>query len=111
MDANPELAAHIAELILNQKLSPERIIEHLKTENKYARIPLSKECIYYNLDKGRIPGVTKESLRTESSTLFSGGQIYIPKWVLEKLNLKDGDILDLTVTNDGKIIYRKRDSQ
>lgn len=111
LDANPELAAHIADLILNQKLSPERIIEHLKAEDKYARIPLSKECIYYNLDKGRIPGVTRKSLRTESSTLFSGGQICIPKWVLEKLNLKDGDILDLTVTDDGKIIYQKKDSQ
>ena len=43
-------------------------------------------------------------------TDVSGGQICIPKWVLEKLNLKDGDILDLTVTDDGKSIYRKRDS-
>lgn len=109
-DANPKLASHIADLILHQKLSPEKIVEYLKTEDKYARIPLSKECIYYNLDKGRIPGVTRESLRTESSTIFSGGQICIPKWVLRKLDLKDGDILDLTVTDDGKIIYRKRDS-
>ncbi len=79
LDANPELATHIADLILNQKLSPEKIVEYLKTEHKYSRIPLSKECIYYHLDKGRIPGVTRESLRTDASTIFSNGQICIPK--------------------------------
>lgn len=107
LDENPELAEYIADLILHKKLSPEKIVETLKTEKKFSKMPLSKETIYYNLDKGRIPGVTKESLRTESSTIFNNGQICIPKWVLEKLDLKDGTVLNLEVTEDGKIIYQK----
>lgn len=109
LDANPELAEHIADLILNQRLSPEKIVELLKKEKRFSKIPLSKETIYYNIDKDRIPGVTRDSLRTTSSTLFSNGTICIPKWVLKELDLKDGDVLDLEITPDRKIIYKKAD--
>lgn len=109
LDENPELAKHIADMILNQNLSPEKIVTILKKEKRYSKIPLSKETIYYNLDKGRIPGVTRESLRTTSSTIYNGGTICIPRWVLKELDLKDGDILDLEITEDKKIIYKKAD--
>lgn len=109
--ANETLAGYIASLILNEHLSPEKIVNLLKDDSRgFSNIPQTPNTIYNAIDKGLIPGVTRESLLTSGSKLFSGGQITIPKWVLEKLNLKDGDILDLTVTDDGKIIYQKRDS-
>lgn len=45
---------------------------------------------------------------TSTSKLFSGGQICIPKWMLDELDLKDGDILHLNVTENSEIIYKKR---
>ena len=52
--------------------------------------------------------MTKDSLRTEASTIFSNGQICIPKWVLEALKLKDGDVLDLNLKENGEIVYKIR---
>ena len=52
--------------------------------------------------------MTKDSLRTEASTIISNGQICIPKWVLEALKLKDGDVLDLNLKENGEIVYKKR---
>lgn len=110
LDDNPQLAKEIADMILNEKLSPEKVVERLKQRKQYAKIPLSKETIYYNLDNGRIPGVTRESLRTSTSKIFSGGQICIPKWVMEEMDLKDGDILRLEVTENNEIIYKKEEN-
>lgn len=109
--SNETLAEYIASLILNDHLSPEKIVNLLKDNSRgFSDIPQTPNTIYNAIDKGLIPGVTRESLQVSCSKLFSGGQITIPKWVLEKLNLKDGDILNLTVTDDGKIIYQKKDS-
>lgn len=107
--ADEALARFIASLILNEHLSPEKIVNLLKADNQgFSDIPRTPNTIYNAIDKGLIPGVTRECLNTSRSKLFNGGQISLPKWVLEKLDLKDGDTLDLTVTNDGKIIYQKR---
>ena len=83
LEENPELANYIAKLI-------------------------TKQTIYHSIITGKIPGVTKDSLRTEASTIFSNGQICIPKWVLEALKLKDGDVLDLNLKENGEIVYKKR---
>lgn len=107
LDEKPELAAYIADKILREKWSPEKIAAALKEDKRFSKTPLSKEAIYDNLDKGRIPGVTRDALRTEFSTIFNDGQIYIPRWVLRKLDWKDGTVLHLEVTEDGKIIYQK----
>lgn len=79
--SNKDLAEYISELILTEHLSPEKIVD-LLAEN----------------DKGVIPNVTRESLLSKSCTIFSGGQICIPKWVLDKLEIRDGDTLQLEVT-------------
>jgi len=107
LTANPELASYIATLILNERLSPDKIIKTLKNDKKYKNISLSRETIYHSIDAGLIPNVTKESLRSTSSTVFNGGYIAIPKWVLEQLNIKDGDILHLEITDNNEIIYKK----
>ena len=108
LEENPELANYIAKLILNQKLSPEKIVNVVKENPRFSKISLTKQTIYHSIITGKIPGVTKDSLRTEVSTIFSNGQICIPKWVLEALKLKDGDVLDLNLKENGEIVYKKR---
>lgn len=105
LTANPELASYIADCILNEHLSPEKIEAILKKNKKYKTI--SKETIYNSIEAGLIPNVTKESLRSNSSTIFSGGHVIIPKWVMEQLKLKDGDVLQLELTENNEILYKK----
>jgi len=53
-----------------------------------------------------IPGVTRESLNSYVTTMFSDGQIHIAKWVRNALDLNDGDELLFEVV-DNKIIFTK----
>ena len=102
---SPELAQHIAGLILEEKLSPAKIIDRLQEEN-WSTAPKTKTTIYSAIDAGLIPGVTRESLNSYITTMFSDGQIHIAKWVRNSLNLNDGDELLFEVV-DNKIIFTK----
>lgn len=102
-----ELSAHIADLILKEKLSPAKIIEVLQgEEEKWGTIPKAKATIYKAIDDGLIPGVTRESLNSYITTMFSDGQIHIAKWVRNELDLNDGDELTFEVV-DGKLVFTK----
>ena len=104
---SPELSERIAGLILNEKLSPGRIIEVLQgEEEKWETIPKAKTTIYKAIDDGLIPGVTRESLNSYITTMFSDGQIHIAKWVRNELDLNDGDELTFEVV-DGKLVFTK----
>lgn len=106
--ADADLAKYISELILEQHLSPEKIVLLLaKSKNISSNVPTSAKTIYSAIDAGLIPNVTRESLLTKNFSVFSNGQICIPKWVLDKLNIRDGDVLELELTEDGKIVYSK----
>lgn len=102
------MAEYISGLILEEHLSPEKIVDLLAEDDRgFPDVPQSPNTIYNAIDKGLIPNVTRESLLSNSCTVFSGGQICIPKWVLDKLEIRDGDILQLEVTENGEMIYRK----
>lgn len=102
---SPELAQHIAMLILEEKLSPAKIIDRLQ-EEKWSTAPKARATIYSAIDGGLIPGVTRESLNSYVTTMFSDGQIHIAKWVRNALDLNDGDELLFEVV-DNKIIFTK----
>lgn len=102
------LAEYISKAILTEHLSPERIVERLTEDpHGFSAAPKSPYTIYCAIDKGLIPGVTRESLLQRTSTVFKDGQVCIPSWVREKLDIKDGDILRLEITEDGGILYKK----
>uniref|UniRef100_UPI003FEE89AB helix-turn-helix domain-containing protein n=1 Tax=Faecalibacterium sp. TaxID=1971605 RepID=UPI003FEE89AB len=109
LEENKEFAEYIANMILNHSMSPKRIVETLKQDHRFSNWDISIPTIYENIDKGRIPGVTRDSLKKDYATVFSEGQICIPKWVMEQLNIKDGDRLRFEVTEDGKIVYQKEE--
>ena len=103
LSRNPQLAEHIASLILKRKLSPEKIVDELQ---EYETGSISIQTIYHSIDKGLIPGVTRESLRTDTVTVFSDGQICIPKWGRNLLDIADGDKLHFEVI-ENKLIFSK----
>ena len=80
-----------------------------KGGNQFSDIPQPPKTIYTAIDRGLIPGVSREDLLQRTSRVYSGGQICIPRWVLEKLDIKDGDVLELEITDDGSLIYRKKE--
>lgn len=103
-----DLAKYIANLILKEHLSPEKIVVLLAEDNKgFSGVPRSSKTIYSAIDRGLIPGVNRESLKKKHSIVFNNGQICIPQWVLEKLEIKDGDMLLFEVTKFNEIVYRK----
>lgn len=108
--SNKDLAEYISGLILKEHLSPEKIVDLLAEDDRgFSNVPQSPKTIYNAIDKGLIPNVTREALLSKSCMVFSGGQIRIPKWVLDKLEIKDGDVLQLEITENGEILYRKDD--
>ncbi len=108
--SNEDLAEYISGLILMEHLSPEKIVDLLAEDDKgFPDVPQSPNTIYNAIDRGLIPNVTRESLLSKSCTVFSGGQICIPKWVLDKLKIEDGSTLQMEVTKENEIIFRKID--
>ena len=106
LELDKALAKYISKLILEESLSPEKIIKRLKDEN-YQNVP-SKSTIYAAIDSGLIPSVTRETLllKRKKTHMFSNGLIKIPKWICEELDLKDDEDLDID-TVDGRIIINK----
>ena len=102
------LADYISKAILIEHLSPEKIIERLSEEpRKFPTAPKSPYTIYCAIDKGLIPGVTRESLLQKTIVVSKDGQIWFPLWLREKLDIQAGDILQFEITEDDGILYKK----
>lgn len=104
LSANPELAQTIADYILKDHLSPKKIADRLKTSSD---TPITHNTIYNAIDNGLIPGVTRESLRSEETKVFNNGTICLASWLRDELDIKDGDSLHFEITEDKKIIFSK----
>lgn len=102
--SNQDLAQRIADFLIAGEGSVADAIMVLGAEG-YA-MP-TKTTIYASIDKGLIPGVTRETLRRNQTAIFSDGHVHIPKWIREDLGWKDGDELTLeTVDGDSILIQR-----
>lgn len=106
LSINPELAEYIAKLILEEKLSPAQIICKLSEKKGFDVVPKSRNTIYSAIDAGLIPGVTRENLNTDVTTVFNDGTIHISKWVRSLMDINDGDELHFEVIGD-KLIFSK----
>jgi antitoxin PrlF len=45
-----------------------------------------------------------------TSTLTSKGQVTVPKAIRDRLGLTEGDVLEFSVANDGRIEIRRREN-
>lgn len=106
LENNQELVTEIARLILEEHLSPERIIQRFKQERTFAQYPLSDRTIYVAIDKGYIPNVTRESLNINTTHIFND-VLRFPMWFREKMGIHNGDIFRFEANNDGQIILTK----
>lgn len=103
---SPELAEYISELILKEKLTPAKIIDRLRDDNRWQFVPKSRNTIYNAIDSGLIPNVSRETLNSCITTVFSDGNIHLSKRVRNALKIEDGDKLSFEVI-DNKIIFSK----
>lgn len=72
LENNPELADRIAAMILDEHLSPNKIIERFKQEKlANGEYPLSNRTIYTAIDRGLIPNVTRDTLNAHTVTMCS----------------------------------------
>ena len=109
LESDPVLASKLAATILDKKLSPEEAINEIKKLPEYSNLILSKPTLYRSIYAGHLPGVSFKSLPSNLSTVFGekANLITLPKWVLEKLDAKAGDIIEYDTSETGDIIIRK----
>ena len=108
---NRELAEFISHCLLNEGLSPTKIIELISSGNTTfpSDIIKSNRTIYTAIEDGYIPNVTKEKLLSNKTGLmFANGHIIIPKHIRESLHLKSGDLFEFEICdNPNKIVVTK----
>ncbi|KAF5065297.1 Helix-turn-helix domain protein [anaerobic digester metagenome] len=108
LERNPFLASHIAKMILSDGMSVPEIANYLSTHDEPNISTISRNTIYGYIDKRLIPGVSKESLRTDNVKMFSGNMLCVPKWACQKYGFKNGDIFSINFSADGEIIFKKK---
>lgn len=107
LENNPALVNRIAALILEEHLSPERIVERFKQEGlAEGEYPLSDRTIYTAIDRGLIPNVTRDSLNADTTSMYDD-VLRLPSWFRNKLGLRDGDIFRFEANGAGQIILTK----
>lgn len=107
LEENKELASYIAYLLKEENLSVKQIEALLKKDKDFTEYAISDTTIYKAIESGLIDNVTKEMLRPNTVTVFNSGLISIPRQVLKKLGIKDGDKLCFEITNDEGILLKK----
>lgn len=103
LNVNTKLAKIISSFIIKDNLSVIEIVNKLKKENKIA---ISTNTIYSAIDKALIPNVSRENLYPKTTKVFSSGLVQLPKYIREKLNINDGDIVKINL-KDNRIIIEK----
>ena len=98
------LAFYLSLLILEEHLSINQVIKRCKEMN--IACP-SKQALYTAIDRGLIPNVTRNSLKPNTTTMFSNGLVQIPKYMRAELNLQDKDVLKI-ILDGNKIIIEKQ---
>jgi len=107
LSSNPDFAKYIADLILHEEKSPEQVCADLSINNPF-NVAVSKNTIYRAIDERLLPGVTRESLCSHETKMFSNGMICIPKWIRNSFQFQDGDVFYINSSDDGTITIKKK---
>ena len=102
----PGMAEFISDCILKKNLSPEKIVDLIKSNNKFSNITVTKQTLYSAIYEGAIPGVSKESLRKSVTSINSDGLIWIPKWIQDEYGFFVGDKFRIVI-DENKIELEK----
>lgn len=108
LERNSSLAERIAKMILSDGMTVPEIADYLSTHNESDNWKISRNTIYGYIDRGFIPGVSKETLRSNDAKMFSDNMLCVPKWACQKYGYKNGDIFSINFSADGEIIFKKK---
>ena len=100
------LAKYVSALMLDDGLNAQQVVRWLQNEEpgRFQRVPKSHNTILAAIDRGLIPGVTRDTLKTKTVRLYSGDLLHVPQWVIRELGLCDGDELSIEVSGDTIIL-------
>ena len=111
LEKDQRLAKYISYLIKRKRLSPEQVIEHLKTDDHgYEKYPKSINTIYAAIDKGLIPSVTRQDMKTVSATevvTMKENRIPLPECIRKCAGLRNGNSFKIQCKKNGEIVLRK----
>lgn len=107
IENNQELNSYISLLIIEKHLTPRQIASHLKECEKFKNYTVSHTTIYKAIENGLIKGVSKETLRRNTLSVYNNGTITLPKHILEKMNIKDGEKLNFEFNENGELLLSK----
>lgn len=105
------LARYISYLIKRKNLSPEQVVEHLKTgDHDYVKYPKTAKTIYTAIDKGLIPNVTRQDMKTVVATgivTMKENSISLPECIRRCAGLRNGNSFKIQCKKNGEIILKK----
>ena len=96
----PGIVDFISECVLVKRLSPDKISELLNEDKRFSGYDVTGTAIYNAICDGVIPGVTRESLRVDITTMQTGGSLVIPKWMREEYGYFKGEMLDIKMVGN-----------
>lgn len=103
------LAEYIASLLLNNRMSPFAVVQHLKEHpSEFAEGSISVRTIYNAIHSGLIPGVTMDMLNIKDTLLYSNGCLWIPKEIQAKLSFEEHERLYFEITEDGSLLVKSK---
>ena len=106
LSQNKKLASYISNRILKDGMSPEQVVEVLQEQQDPSLSPVNKNTIYSAIDKGLIPGVTRETLSHSVTKIYSRGCIMLPSWIRKKYDYVDGTVLQIVDNGNGEICLK-----
>ena len=105
----PGIVDFISECVLVKRLSPDKISELLNEDKRFSGYDVTGTAIYNAICDGVIPGVTRESLRVNITTMQAGGSLVIPKWMREEYGYFKGEMLDIKMVGNKIVLTRHND--
>jgi len=105
LQENVELQIFIRDKILNEGKYIAQIVDELRERNDPKLGYASYGTIFTAMKRGHIPGVTEEVYRNNLATVQKDRSLYIPKWFLQKYEIKEGQQFEIT-EQEGEIILK-----
>lgn len=105
LQENVELQIFIRDKILNEGKYITQIVDELRERNDPELGYVSYGTIFAAIKRGHIPGITEELYRNNLATVQKDRSLYIPKWFLQKHEIKEGQQFEIT-EQEGEIILK-----
>ena len=104
LEENKELAARIAAMILKENLSPEAASKKINEESPEH---ISVKTIYNAIDKGLLPGVSRDTLHG-IVRLRNNDTIQLPKHIINEIGMSKEDVFTVIAVDKNTIVLQRK---